>query len=616
MGEVLWQISDLNYAIGTQVLFDHAELALHENERVALIGRNGCGKSTLLSVILGATTPSGCEINRKRDLRIGTLTQDFLLPPDRTVREVLEEGTRYYQELLAQYEKHPSGEIESILNFHDAWHLAPRIDQTARALHLPDLDRTIGTLSGGEKRRTALAAAVVAEPDLLLLDEPTNHLDIEAIEWIEDFLSRYRGAALFVTHDRYFLDRIATRVVELDRGKFYSSEGGYADFLAAKEERIFRENTAEEKRQKFLRSEIEWVRRSPKARLKRNQGRLNRFNEIAAKSAPVRIADIEPVIPYPDRLGDKCIELQNLSASYGERVLFQNLDLEIAPGTKLGIVGPNGCGKSTLLSILTGERKADKGSVKVAEAVRVNHIDQYREKLDTEKSVYEEISAGVDHVELNGEKISVRSYLRRYLFEDERINTRIRYLSGGERARLILAKQFKYGGNVLVIDEPTNDLDLSSLRMLEEALALFSGTVIVVSHDRYFLNRFCDAILGISDGKTLYSLGDYDDYCAKRKKAAPTAPAAPAENKKTAVASPKKPASAKRTFKENRELAELEEKIPELENAVAELENRFSLPDFFARYGKEQPKLEAELAQLKAELETAIDRWAYLAEKE
>ncbi|MCQ2353344.1 MAG: ABC-F family ATP-binding cassette domain-containing protein [Victivallaceae bacterium] len=615
MANVLWQVSGLNYAIGTQVLFDHAELALHENERVALIGRNGCGKSTLLSVILGTTVPSGCEINRKRDLRVGTLTQDFLLPPESTVREVLEKGTQYFRDLIIQYEKHPSGEIESILNFHDAWHLAPRIDQTARALHLPDPDRTISTLSGGEKRRTALAAAVVAEPDLLLLDEPTNHLDIEAIEWIEDFLSRYRGAALFVTHDRYFLDRIATRVVELDRGKFYSSDGGYADFLAAKEERIFRENTAEEKRQKFLRSEIDWVRRSPKARLKRNQGRLNRFNEIAARSAPVRIADIEPVIPYPDRLGDKCIELQNLTASCGNRILFEHLDLEISPGTKLGIVGPNGCGKSTLLSILTGERKADKGSVKVAEAVRFNHIDQYREKLDLEKSVYEEISAGVDHVELNGEKISVRSYLRRYLFEDERINTKIRYLSGGERARLILAKQFKYGGNVLVIDEPTNDLDLSSLRMLEEALAAFSGTVIVVSHDRYFLNRFCDAILGISNGETLYTLGDYDDHCARRKKAPQPDFPAPEENKKT-VPSPKKPSSNKRTFKENRELAELEEKIPALENAIAELENRFSLPDFFARYGKEQPKLEAELTQLKAALENSVDRWAYLAEKE
>lgn len=622
MAEVIWQCTDISLSIGKQVIFDSASLAVHENERVALVGRNGCGKSTLLDIICGRNIPPAGSINRRRDLRVGILRQDFLLTPEITVREVLLEGTGFFQSLIKRYESLPPGSneashIENLLNYHDAWHLQPRIDAVSDALHLPHLDSRISLLSGGEQRRVALAAAVISEPDLLLLDEPTNHLDIGAIEWIEEYLARYRGACLFVTHDRYFLDRIAHRVIELDNGKFFSSDGGYAEFLHQKSEREYRADALESKRQRFLRSEIDWVRRSPKARLKRNLGRLKRFQEVSAVSSPVKTGEIKPILLPPARLGDRCLELSGLQAGFGERILFDAFDLEITPGMKLGIVGNNGTGKSTLLSIISGQTPPISGSVKTAPAVEMNYIDQHRVALDNSKTVYEEISGGVDYITTPEGRVSVREYLRRYLFEDDRINTRIQYLSGGEKARLILAKQFKEGGNLLIIDEPTNDLDLSSLRMLEESIENFPGTVIVVSHDRYFINRVCDAVLGFHNGKAVFSLGGYEEYQAKIKQLFPENETAVKENKTIPekTVQPKNKPKSGLTFRENRELENLEKEIPELEEKIAAMETVFSQPDFYARHGKEQPQMQKELDFLREILDKSIDRWAELAEK-
>ena len=621
---VLWSVGDLNWNIGSQVIFDHAAMSVHEGERLALVGRNGCGKTTLLQIIQGRVTPSEGKIAMARNLRVAALDQEFTLAGDRTVLATVQEGQRHVRELLERYEKGLDGAehaaVEHLLTLHDAWHPEAKLASVLDRLGLQRTDVPVAALSGGEKRRVALARAIVSEPDLLLLDEPTNHLDVETVGWIEDFLADYRGTCLLVTHDRYFLDRVATRILELDHGHFYSTEGSYADFLAAKAERETNADLMEQKRRHFLRSEIEWVRRSPKARLRRNLGRLRRYNEVAAQNAPERDGEVELVLPRPPRLGDRCINLEGISVSLGGRKIFGPLDLEIAPGRKIGVVGANGTGKTTLLRTITGELVPDAGTVKIASTVVFNYVDQNKLVLNREATVYDEIAEGVDHIDMGGASITVRAYLRRFLFEDDRINSRIKYLSGGEKARLTLAKILKKGGNVLILDEPTNDLDLSTLRLLEEALAAYDGTVIAVSHDRYFLNRFCDGIIGFDgNGGCFFTPGDYDYYLVKKAELSSGAEVSRAPEKKAAPAphsAPEPPRRVRLTFREQRELKELEELIPQLEAKIAELEGIFQNPDFYRKNGSRTAELTAELEAAKAELETATARWLELAEKQ
>ncbi|WP_187144206.1 ABC-F family ATP-binding cassette domain-containing protein, partial [Victivallis vadensis] len=323
-------------------------------------------------------------------------------------------------------------EIDHLLMLHDGWNLDTKVEQVLAKLGLSDPQRPCDKLSGGEKRRVALARAIISEPDLLLLDEPTNHLDVAAVEWIEKFLAEYRGSCLFVTHDRYFLDRIATRIVELSHGKLYSYQGSYSDFLAAKAERELNEDILDAKRRSFLRREVEWVRRSPKARLKRNLGRMKRYDEIAAQSGPVRDSDMELLIPTAYRLGNKTVDLKGVEQKFGDRVIIDHLDFEFEPRSRIGIVGPNGAGKSTLLKIITQQMQPTKGEVSIASTVEFNYIDQSRVALDPEKSVADEISEGVETIQLGAEKISVWGYLKRFLFEDERINTKVKYLPAGK----------------------------------------------------------------------------------------------------------------------------------------------------------------------------------------
>ena len=472
-------------------------------------------------------------------------------------------------------------------------------------------------VSGGEKRRVALARAVISEPDLLLLDEPTNHLDVATIEWIEEFLKSASLTALLVTHDRYFLDRIATRIVELDHGKFYSYPGSYACFLAAKADRELKEDIFEAKRQHFLRSEIEWVRRSPKARLKRNMGRMKRFEEISAIAKPLRDAEMELLIPSPPRLGNKTVELKNISKSFAGVPVIKDFSFEFSPGARIGVVGRNGVGKSTLVNIITGKLSADSGSCEVAPTVQFNIIDQTRTVLDGEKSVAEEISEGLEHVYLGTEKVTVWTYLKRFLFEDERIKTRIKYLSGGEKARLALAKVLKRGGNFLILDEPTNDLDLSSLRLLEEALASYPGCVLLVSHDRYFLNRVCTGVLSFDGGgEIFYTPGDYDYAVEKRKEreSARLEAEVPVKKPVTVPVPEKKDKPRKLTWKEQRELEGMEEAILAAEAEVAELEAIFSSPDFYARYGSQSGELQGKLERAKEEVARLYSRWEELSE--
>ena len=620
MSKVIFSADGLSFSIGTQQLLDNTGMTAHEGERIALVGRNGAGKSTFLRIITGEEITSDGKIIYARDLRVNFLKQDFSLDESRTVYENIHDGLEYFIDLLRKYETLPlnsseHARLEQEINKHNAWNPEQRMKEIMTRLNTPAPDRKCDSLSGGEKRRVALARTVVSEPDLLLLDEPTNHLDTETITWIEDYLAAYRGTCVFITHDRYFLDRVATRVMELDNGKLYSYEGAYAAFLEGKAEREYREDAKDAKRRKFLRSEIDWVSRSPKARLRRNLGRLKRFNDAADESNVQRVGDIDLVIPDASRLGNKVVDLKDVSLQFDGVTYIPDFNFEFEANCKIGIVGRNGTGKTSLLKIITGQLPPSTGIAEIASTVEFNYVDQGRLKLNPEYTVIEEIGEGNEFVNLGGERIGVWSYLKRFLFEDERIKTQIKYLSGGEKARLILAKILKQGGNFLILDEPTNDLDLSTLRLLEEALEQYKGCVIVVSHDRYFLNRVCSGIIAFEgEGKVNYTLGDYDYYLEKRKE----------RDKKIIKKGSKKniqsPAPAtqkakKLSYKEQRELDSIEEIVMKLEAEAERIETLFATPDFFTKHGDQSAELHEQLTELKDKIEKSYARWEKLENK-
>ncbi len=600
-------------SIGNQVLLDNTALSIFEGERVALVGRNGCGKSTLMKILAGRENAPQGTLAFARDLRVSYLPQEFTLEETRSVLDYIRSGLGYFEDLLERYEKDPHDAIvEAEIKKHNAWNLDNKIAAVVEKLNIPPGDRLCSELSGGEKRRVALAAAVVGEPDLLLLDEPTNHLDAETVVWIENFLASYRGTCMFVTHDRYFLDRVATRIIELSNGKIYSYDGNYEDYIEAKAEREYAEDEQESRRQAFLRSEIEWIRRSPKARLKRNLGRVKRYEDIQSRSGPAHDQQVDLIIPEASHLGNKTISLENISLAFGERQLFREFSYEFTPGSRVGIIGANGAGKTSLLKIITGQLEPSTGKVDIAPLVDFNFVDQERMTLNPENTVFDEIGEGNQFTEFGGRKVSVWTYLRKFLFADERINTRVDRLSGGERARLLLAKILKRGGNFLILDEPTNDLDLPTLRMLEEALAAYQGCVVVVSHDRYFLNRVCTSMIALDGhGGITSGVGDFDYFTDKLK--------TPKESPKASAAPPSAPAPANSpqktrriTWKEQQELDGMEERIASTEARISELETLFSMPNFFEQYGPCTDELTNELEATKERLDQLFARWEEL----
>ena len=624
----VWSAENLNLSIGRQIIFDNASVAVMEGERLALIGRNGSGKSTLLKIIANLEVPASGDISIRNELRTAYMTQDVDFVTDKDIRGVLREGLSYFEQLLEKY-NHVSlnspehAAIEHILNKYTAWNLENKLDTALQKLELKRLENTpFHLLSGGEKRRVVLGRAIISEPDLLLLDEPTNHLDVNTIGYIEEYLNNFRGSCLFVTHDRFFLDRIADRIIELENGKFFSCTGSYADFLAAKAEARHAEDMEIDRREKFLRREIEWVRRSPKARLKRNMGRIRRFEELSAIQAPSRMGDAELVIPEPERLGNKVVDLVDVTLDFDSRRILDKFNFEFTSAHKVGIIGANGAGKSSLLKLITGELLPASGQVKIADTVQFNYIDQRRLELDEDKTVYDEVAGGVDVISLGREKISVRAFLKRFLFEDERINGKVKYLSGGEKARLLLAKVLKRGGNFLILDEPTNDLDLPTLRVLEEALAAYNSTLIVVSHDRYFLNRVCNHIIAFEElpgenGLThlpISTPGDYDYYLSVRPRRLEALRAALPQEKKPAapVAAPvvkAAPKAKKLSYREQQELLHMEENIAAAEAELEAIEARFSEPDFFVKNAKQMPQFEAQLADARQRVDSLYARW-------
>ncbi|MDP4116905.1 MAG: ATP-binding cassette domain-containing protein, partial [Bacteroidota bacterium] len=555
---VILTVKEVEVHFGENVILDKTSLSIHEGDRIGLIGRNGAGKSTLLKIMSGILSPDSGEITTRKDLIVGFLSQEFTLDDTKNVYENILDGSAELIALLKEYESLPydsprKHEVEVQIIHLDGWNLDRRVKLIMDALHTPEHDKSIALLSGGEKRRVALCRALISNPDLLILDEPTNHLDTESIEWIENYLAGYKGTCIFVTHDRYFLDRIATRIVELASGVLYSHSGNYTDYLINKSERQAIKEAEERSRQNFLRRELQWVMRGPRARRTKAKSRLDHYNEVVSQDNLEVELNVELVIPPAEKLGNKILELHNLGFSYGEKKLFSNLDFLFTPGRKLGLIGKNGVGKTTLIKIILGELYSGEGSIDIGEKTEFNYIDQSRLILDDEETVIKTIGEGRDTIKFGSHQMTVWSYLRRFLFTDDKINTLVGRLSGGEKSRLTLAKILKNGGNFLILDEPTNDLDLPTLRILEEALIAFSGCVIVISHDRYFLNRVCNGILAFEDNSQLYfSEGNYDDYIDKYKqRIKDTEPAELKEKKQdTRIKSNKK----KLSYKEQKEL--------------------------------------------------------------
>jgi ABC transport system ATP-binding/permease protein len=614
--QIIFSISELNLNFGEQVLFNNAEMSVHKGEKISLVGKNGVGKSTFLKIISGDIVLDDGNIFYKKQLTKTYLSQELPSDTNITVFDYIMSGAediiKYIHELESvDLSPNEATVLDAKINSLDGWNLENRVSTVMQKLKITNQTSLLENLSGGEKRRASLAKALINNPELLILDEPTNHLDIESIIWLENLITSYKGTVVFITHDRYFIDKVATRIIELDDGSFYSYKATYADFLLGKAKRTEVDAEANSKRKSFIRRELDWIRRQPKARGTKSQSRIKNFNDQVALVSNKQDNNLDLLIPPSRRLSEKVIEFSDLGFSFGDRVLFENFDFMITPGMKLGLIGPNGVGKTTFIKLITEEYALIKGNIDKAVSLDINYIDQERCKLNLENTVYDEISEGYEHIMFGNEKITVWTYLKRYLFEDKKIRMPIKYLSGGEKARLLLAKLLKKGGNFLILDEPTNDLDLTSLRALEEGIENFTGCCLIVSHDRYFLDRVCNGILAFSDKQIRYCIGNYSYYTGKMKEL---------QNKLASndiAVKPKlninntetKNKIRKLKWKEEKELEGIEEKILKIEDRISEIEVIFGKPDFFEKHSSEADSLNLELQSCKANADSLYNRW-------
>jgi ATP-binding cassette ChvD family protein len=503
--------------------------------KIGVLGYNGAGKSTLLRIMAGVDTEIIGEARAQPGIRIGYLEQEPDLDPDKDVRGNVMDGVGEMAELLERFNQvserfaDPDADFEALMEEQGTlqdrieagggWDLDRKLEVAADALRLPPWEADVTLLSGGERRRVALCRLLLSDPDMLILDEPTNHLDAESVAWLERFLQEFSGTVVAVTHDRYFLDNVAGWILELDRGQGIPFEGNYSQWLEAKEKRLEQEEKAESAHQKAMKQELEWVRQNPKGRQSKSKARMKRFEELQSEEYQKRSETNEIYIPPGPRLGDKVIEVEGLSKSFGERELYQGLDFSVPRGAIVGIIGPNGVGKSTLFRMLIGEEQPDAGSIEIGESVELAYVSQSREDMEDTKTVWEEISDGYDHITVGKFEMPSRAYLGRFNFKGQDQQKFMKDLSGGERNRVHLAKLLKSGGNVLLLDEPTNDLDVETLRALETALLDFPGSVLVISHDRWFLDRVATHILAFEDdGSVVFFEGNFQEYEADRKK--------------------------------------------------------------------------------------------------
>jgi ATP-binding cassette subfamily F protein uup len=625
----LLQLIDVSYAIGDQPILRNAELVFEPGERVALIGRNGAGKSTLFKLIRGELLPDGGEVRRRRDLRIAELDQALPTEAAATVRDFVTGGLAHLRELIAQHQALSRTDLDAAglrelqhlthcIEAEGGWNLEQRVDTVLSELDLePEL--TLGQLSGGWRRRVGLARALVSSPELLLLDEPTNHLDLATIGWLEDMLKRFTGTLLFVTHDRVFLQSLATRVVELERARLLSFPGDWVRYQEQRDAALEAEAKADALFDKKLAEEEVWVRRGIEARRTRSAGRIRELErmrrEYAARIKPAGRARIH--LAEAESSGKKVIEIEGVSHRYDPlsngAPLIDRLDLTVMRGDRIGLIGNNGVGKSTLLKIMLGELTPTRGTVKLGTNLEVGYFDQLRRVLDPDKTVAETVGEGREHLRIGERTLHIVGYLRGFLFSAKRALTKVGVLSGGERNRLILAKLFTQPSNLLVLDEPTNDLDVETLEVLEEQLVEYAGTLIVVSHDRAFLDNVVTSTLVFEKGGKLQSYpGGYADWQRQgrelEQREAPLRAAA-----RAAAAPPPRPKQqTKLSYHHQRELDALPGRIKELEAQVAALETETATEGFYAQgFAAVQPRLDA-LAAAKKELEQALERWLEL----
>jgi len=594
----LVSLDRISIAFGHLPLLNDVALQIEARERVSVIGRNGTGKSTLLQIISGEQLPDEGSVWRQPGLRIARLVQDVPLSTDRTVFEVVAEALNPLagNEAAATPSEDSTHHVDRILS---------RLNLPARAI--------VNTLSGGWRRRVLLARALVANPDLLLLDEPTNHLDIDAIAWLEDFLAGYGGAVMFVTHDRAFLQRLATRIVELDRGRLTSWPGDYATFQRRKEESLANEAVEHEKFDKRLADEEAWLRQGVKARRTRNEGRVRALVEMRAERAERRlqVGSVRLQIERADTPGRLVFDVRHVSKSFGAHAIVRDFSARLMRGDRVGLIGPNGAGKTTLLRLLLGELAPDEGEVSRGANVQVAYYDQQREQLDPERTVFDTVGEGNDTVMVNGRSRHVNSFLRDFLFAPERARSPVKALSGGERNRLLLARLFTRPANVLVLDEPTNDLDIETLELLEEQLVEWPGTLLLVSHDRTFLDNVATSTFVFEgNGRVQEYVGGYDDWLRQRAAVMPPSPPARRQPRAAGSSEPSAVATNKKlSYKERRELADLPARIEVLEAEQSELNASVSHPEFYRESAEAIARTLARIAELQHVLNGAYSRW-------
>ena len=617
----LMHFQRVDFGVGGPLLLDHVDLTIEPGERVCIVGRNGAGKSTLMRLMAGELKPDDGEIRLQSGVVVARMAQEVPQDTAGSVFDVVADGLGDLGQLLARYhhavhdgDMAAMAAAQTKIEARNGWDLDRRVNDVLARLELPE-DTDFAALSGGMKRRVLLAQALVRAPDILLLDEPTNHLDIEAIDWLEGFLKSFNGSIVFVTHDRSFLRALATRIVEIDRGQVTSWPGDYDNYLRRREERLHAEAQENARFDKLLAQEEVWIRQGIKARRTRNEGRVRALKAMRRERADRRelSGKVKMEAAGAQASGKKVIEMADISQAFGDKVILRDASTTILRGDRIGIIGPNGSGKSTLLKLLLGDLKPDAGSVERGTNLQIAYFDQHRSQLDESLSALDNVAGGSDYVEINGSRKHAIGYLQDFLFSPERARAPITRLSGGERNRLLLARLFAQPSNLLVMDEPTNDLDVETLELLEELLLDYSGTLLLVSHDRDFLDNVVTSTLVLEGNGTLGEyVGGYSDWLRQRPAATQSAPAAP--KPASPAAAPANPAAAKKklSYKDQRELEQLPARIEQLETDIAASTAAMQDPGFYRQDATAQQQANTALAALQVELDAAYARWEAL----